>query len=329
MRFGLFGFVVAFLLSVFSVFPAGAAQQETPAGGCDVPRRSVAAIVESAGTSAESQPIPDAIPYVAPAGSEPDVATAQAVAELLADIVDCVNKGDIVGFLSLFSDGFLRRHFGEFGMSIVELREFQLEPVEPGNELVLHDARDVTVLPDGRISVLVQLEQGDDESPQLTSVLTLDRRGDDLVVDEWQPVAIESNETGWSLVEGPGYHGRIVPLDEVPEYVRWVNGAEAQGAWTPTDEQIAELESELPGFLRTLSSISPDLDDRLPEYSRHYLGYVEDGHAFIMVNAFCSIPGGGTESEPVIVMDGGDCYFYTVWDPTAGEFVSFQANGEA
>jgi hypothetical protein len=214
-------------------------------------------------------------------------------------------------------------------MTVEELRKFQLEPVEPGDELVLLEVLDVTELPDGRISVLVLLEQGDADSPELISVLTLTTRGEDLVVDEWQPVDLDASEMRWQAVSGPGYQGRIVPVDEVTEYVRWLNGDDAQGVWTPTEEQIAELEAELPGFLQTLSSISPDLDDRLPEYSRHYMGYVADGHAYIMVNAFCSIPGGGTESEPVIVMDGGDCFFYAVWDPTAGEFTAFQANGEA
>jgi hypothetical protein len=321
--------VLALFLVIIAALPVGAAQQATPVAGCDVPRRSGAAIIESAGKNPASNPIPDPIPYVAPDGEPVDPETSRRVHDLVDDFVECVNRGDVLGFLSLFSDGFLQRHFGAFELTAEDLDEFEVTLSAPGDKLVIVDVRDITLMPDGRFSVLVLLEQGDDESPELTSHFILTERDGNLVVDEWQPVTLNSHETGWQPVSGPGYHGAIVPVDEVAEYVLGLNGVSTQGAWTPTKEQIAELEAELPGFLRTLSSISLDLDDRLPEYQRHYMGYVAEGHAYILVNAFCSVPGGNAESEPVIVMDGGDCFFYAVWNPTTATFVDFQANGEA
>jgi hypothetical protein len=167
-------------------------------------------------------------------------------------------------------------------------------------------------------------------APELTSVLILTQRNGQLLIDEWQPVTLDDNPSAtWQIVSGEGYHGAIVPGGEVADYVTWFKSVDVQGTWTPTAEQISELEARLPGFLQTLSSAAPDLDDRLPEYTRHYMGYVEDGHAYILVNLFCSVPGENSLSEPVIVMDGGDCFFSVVWDPTARAFTDFMANGEA
>lgn len=323
------------LTLLLTVIPAGAAQEATPnaspVAGCDVAHRTPAAIVESAGANPGEEELPEPVPYVVPEGEPADDETARRVDALLDAFVDCVNRGDFVGFLSLFSDDFLRRHFGSFNVSLDDLDTYELEPMAPEERLELEEVRDVVRLPDGRVAVLVLLHQGEVSSPELTSLLILTERGGRLVIDEWQPVTLEENgAASWQVVSGDGYRGAIVPPDEVPDYVTWLNGAETQGVWTPTPDQIAELEAMLPGFLQTLSSISPDLDDRLPGYTRHYMGYVADGHAYILVNAFCSNPGGGDSlSEPVIVMDGGDCFFYVVWDPAAREFVAFQANGEA
>ena len=327
--------LLALILMLLTAFPAGAAQDATPdatpVAGCDVTRRTPAAIVESAGSTPGEEELPEPIPYVIPEGDPIDDETGRRVDQLLDSFVDCVNRGDFVGFLSLFSDGFLRRHFGSFDVSIEDLGTYELDPMMPDERLELEEIRDVTRLPDGRVSVLVLLHQGEELSPELTSVLILTERGGQLVIDEWQPATLDGDAAApWQIVSGDDYRGAIVPADEVADYVIWFKSVVVQGTWEPTAEQVAELEAMLPGFLQTLSSISPDLDDRLPEYTRHYLGYVEDGHAYILVNAFCANPGGGDSlSEPVAVMDGGDCFFYVVWDPAARAFTDFRANGEA
>jgi hypothetical protein len=326
--------LLALILALLTVVPAGAAQHATPeaspvATGCQLARRTPAAVIESAGTNPGEAELPGPIPYAIAEGYPIDAETGARVNVLLDAFVDCVNRGDLVGFLSLFSDGFLRRHFGSFDVAIDDLDTYELDPMPPDELLELSETRDVTRLLDGRISVLVLLHQGEELAPELTSVLILTERNGQLVIDEWQPVTLDDPSAPWQIVSGDGYRGAIVPADEVADYVTWLKSAVVQGTWTPTAEQISELEARLPGFLQTLSSAAPDLDDRLPEYTRHYMGYVEDGHAYILVNLFCTDPGENGLSEPVIGMDGGDCFFYVVWDPTALAFTAFMANGEA
>lgn len=324
--------MVALLLGLFTLvttaLPIRAEATPSPVpAGCAVEHRSVAAIAEAAGTGDEASDLPDPVSYRAPDGVPADAQTSERVAALVNDLIGCVNAGDIVGFLSLFTDGFLRRHFASD--IAADALDVAPTPLPADERLSLIELRDITVLPDGRIFVLVLLDQGERAAPELTSGLMLRDIDGALRIDEWQPVTLEAVAAAWESVNGPGYRGAIVPAGQVADYVRWLSGETVQGAWTPTPEQVAELEAALPGFIQTLSSVSPDLDDRLPRYQRHYLGYVADGHAYLMVNAFCSIPGGGSIFEPVAVLDGGDCFFYAVWDPAAGAFVGFHVNGEA
>jgi hypothetical protein len=180
---------------------------EPPA--CAVEHRTAAAIVESAGSGDESIPIPEAIPYSAPEGIPADPATIERVTVLAESLVGCVNGGDIVGFMSLLSNDFLRRHFSDFDLSLEEMTQLAATPTPLDEQLVLVAISDVTELPDGRIGVLVLLDQGEIESPELSSRLTLVEIDGHLLIDEWQPVLIERGGDGDGLQvvcgEGDGW----------------------------------------------------------------------------------------------------------------------------
>jgi hypothetical protein len=193
----------------------------------------------------------------------------------------------------------------------------------------LIEVRDVVVAEDGRVSALVLFDQGDRESPELTSVITFLVGPERLFIDEWQPVEIEVPEESWQIVEGAGYRGAIVPMTEAQIYIKGLTGRETQGAWLPSPEEIAALEAKLPVFLSDAPSAKDDLAERVPGYLRHYIGFVDDAHAYIMVNAFCDELEPGWASEIQIVMDGGDCFFHVVYDPANGTFLDLSINGNA
>ncbi|MCC6791849.1 MAG: hypothetical protein IT336_09195 [Thermomicrobiales bacterium] len=230
------------------------------------------------------------------------------------------------------SNDFLVRHFGDMDLSLEDLIEIAASPVPAPDDGLLYvsDVREVTLLADGRIAALVLLEQGQSDRPELTSVITFVERDGTLLLDAWQPVTLESSTGGgWQVVEGDGYNGVIVPGDLVADFLYGFFNEPIQGSWTPSAEQIATLEANLPAYLERAPAAAPDLHERVADYHRQYLGYVIEGRALILVNAFCSVPGIDWTSDMVFVMDGGDCYFVVSYDVTTGEFLDLRINGEA
>ena len=52
-----------------------------------------------------------------------------------------------------------------------------------------------------------------------------------------------------------------------------------------------------------------------------------DGRQVIFANDFCRALGGDWRQAPIIVDDGGDCYFQVEYDPAAGTFARLMVNG--
>jgi hypothetical protein len=300
---------------------------------CDVPHRTAAAIIEIAGTGDASTPIPDPIPYEILEGIAITPKTGEQIDALLESMVACVNEGDVLGFLSLLSNEFIARHFGEFDLTVETLNELIDHPVPlPADQrLSVVEIWNPTELSDGHYTALVIFDQGEIESPELTSELTFIEVDGQLVVDEWQPVLWDdpSSEDGWEYVQGAGYDGVIAPVDQVVDQLYGFFNQDVQGSWTPTEEQIATLESELPAFLKSAPGAEPDLHERVSGYHRQYFGYVIEGRALIFVNAFCDSFDGDWRSNAVFVMDGGDCFFSVSYDAVKGEFLDLRINGDA
>jgi hypothetical protein len=103
--------------------------------------------------------------------------------------------------------------------------------------------------------------------------------------------------------------------------------------WTPTEENVVALESELGSFLqenpdRFYSSGTP-VWERLDEYNRQYIGIILDGKQFIYANYFCDSVETDWRKDFVFVMDGGDCFFQFKYDVDLAEFFDLQVNGNA
>ena len=101
--------------------------------------------------------------------------------------------------------------------------------------------------------------------------------------------------------------------------------------WTPTLDQVRELESLLPQYL----AAHPPIDDKpvinFSEYGRQYIGVTKDRRKLIYLNAFCRPQRFGQkwEKEAVLVKDGGSCYFQIYFDPAEKEFIGLRYNGQA
>jgi len=106
--------------------------------------------------------------------------------------------------------------------------------------------------------------------------------------------------------------------------------------WTPDINDVLKMERELPAFLRRAvkkvegAAAKPEpLWKRAPAYQRQYFGMVEKGHWIVYGNFFCDAHGKDWRSQPVLVKDGGDCYFQVRYDPKTSRFFGLSVNGEA
>jgi hypothetical protein len=103
-------------------------------------------------------PGPPILPAGEPAGEE----IATAVRDTIAELVGCLNTGETMRILALYSDRFIAETFA--GLEITQ-EEYEQElaaatPREPGQEVQLFAYSEVVLLDDGRAAVLVL---GDDQ----------------------------------------------------------------------------------------------------------------------------------------------------------------------
>ena len=103
--------------------------------------------------------------------------------------------------------------------------------------------------------------------------------------------------------------------------------------WTPTEQQVAELEKVLAEYVRSISNAHYDrLTLNLSTYKRQYLGITSSGKEVIYVNAFCDAywsRDNTWKTDLVFVLDGGECFFQLTYDPESKEILEFNVSGEA
>jgi hypothetical protein len=111
-----------------------------------------------------------------------------------------------------------------------------------------------------------------------------------------------------------------------------------QEFWTPTLSEVLELEARLPAYLRSpeakkaAEGCCPQpvpLSRRAPAYKRQYVGVLDHGRLLIHANFFCEAPAHDWHRTPVVVDDGGDCYFQVDYDVRKRRFESIAVNGGA
>jgi cyclophilin family peptidyl-prolyl cis-trans isomerase len=143
-----------------------------------------------------------------------------------------------------------------------------------------------------------------------------------------------AEDVGNIAVEGDDYAGVIFSEENAPELVGSLYGpsaAEDLEYWTPDEDDVEDLEDEIEDFLEDAAEdgdVGEDVVEGLPEYGRQYAGIVEDGDELILANFFCD-GGSNPETIPVVVADGGDCFFRVTYDVDEEEFSDLEVNGEA
>lgn len=130
-------------------------------------------------------------------------------------------------------------------------------------------------------------------------------------------------------VQGPSYDGVIVPASAEDHYGKThAAGKKITGCWTPDRAAIARLEAALPAFLEKVKpERSPGLHAKVPRYKRQYAGFLAGGRK-IFVSFFCHEID-GWQTRPVLVRDGGDCFFQVVFDAETGALSDLMVNGES
>ena len=115
---------------------------------------------------------------------------------------------------------------------------------------------------------------------------------------------------------------------EAQKIYGFINGAPF---WTPSIDQVHELEALLPKYL----DAHPPSDDKpvtnFNLYGRQYIGVTKNRQKVIYLNAFCKPDSFGErcKKEPIIVKDGGSCYFQVYFNPAKKEFIHLNYNGQA
>jgi hypothetical protein len=329
--------LLSFLLPFGS--PATPVPKPLPTSECQLPPRTVAAIneiVSTAGTPAPKITIDDPIPYQKPDGTPAGAESISGVASTVRQFVACGNEGDILRLLAVFSDDFLRNHAGEMGLPITEDTSQLITAPEADTGVSILSVDDVVEVNDGSVSALVILQIVETYKSQTASLhftFVDDPDAGRWLIDEIRVVTIPVSMTTWTPVRGEGYEGVIVPEERVHELTDFYIGGPIEGAWTPTADDIAALERNLPSYEQTIEStifgISGDFIQLLPTYKRQYAGFIQGDRKKILVNATCEEDDLNWRTQPLIVMDGGDCFFRVVYDPAAGTYSDFQINGVA
>ncbi|HEX3808104.1 MAG TPA: hypothetical protein VHW02_00260 [Rhizomicrobium sp.] len=109
-----------------------------------------------------------------------------------------------------------------------------------------------------------------------------------------------------------------------------------QGVWTPSAQQIRELEARLPGaLLQEMAKRGHPAPPGSPapfEFGRQYAGFVTGGRRIVYVNAFpleVMNQEKDWRTRPAVVCDGGEAFFGVEYDPATKTFANFAFNGFA
>jgi hypothetical protein len=98
--------------------------------------------------------------------------------------------------------------------------------------------------------------------------------------------------------------------------------------WTPSPEQIAQIEVRLKPYLD--ASHQGEWIAKLGAYKRQYLGYTDGGKKWIFVNSLCERFWKTEESWRdglIIMFDGGPCFHNVRYNSSSGQFDQLHING--
>ena len=119
---------------------------------------------------------------------------------------------------------------------------------------------------------------------------------------------------------GPALDFVVFTGTEAEELLRGVLDREPGTIWEPSDGDVENLLDALPATARKF------VDRDLAAYKAQFVGIGEGPGKRVFGSFFCDSGGVDWQSTPVVVKDGGDCYFQVTYDPETGDFGNFFVN---
>jgi hypothetical protein len=320
----------------------------TDASACSVKPRTLNEVKQlvKQGQVARMMPQPSPLPIAdLPDGKPVSVETIAAITTTTEQLMACINAGDWLRALALVSDHGVETMDGDLTASLHDPSFATPHPAVAGKKVSLDEIVGARMLPDGRVGAVIR-QAGVNDTPVFWFFI---QEGDRWLVDGSIEIAQNrpngqgpccatptgtASPTGWQPVNDENYEGVIVPEAAGPDFFRAVDGTAHAGYWTPTVQQIAQLEDDLLHHLTPPSggvNSAPDkIGQYLETYHRQYAGFITaDGQRQIEVNFFCAAYDGLWQSQPVAVQDGGTCFFRITYDLTTGKFSDLRVNGDA
>jgi hypothetical protein len=315
---------------------------------CNAEPANINRIIEIAGSAIEDEnaTVPEEfIPL-----DEAEIATgdaAGAVIDLVNTFVACANADDELRALSLLSDDFIKRSAYDIlgGETPPDLSDGSA-PLDVEDQTRIAAMTDVYRLPDERYSVIFDLGPVSGETPfARVQFVIIDNDGEYQIDDyRFQDLEFDQPDCGSSEadgclppeeatpVTGDGYSGWIMTADQANEATLYFGLDDATyNGFEVTPEQITEAEAALPAFLANQPRATPRLIDEVNTgtYERQYLGYASEDQRLIVINGYCPDAYMSPSQYPVLVMDGGDCFWQATYSLTDKRFIRLSVNGDA
>jgi hypothetical protein len=134
----------------------------------------------------------------------------------------------------------------------------------------------------------------------------------------------------FEVVKTGEFEGVIVAREKADDFMKAFSGIEEKETWTPGRTDVLKLEKGIESFLKKAAPKgSQDLWTKIPKYKRQYIGIMRKGRKVIFVNFFCDALNMNWKAAPVVVEDGGDCFFNVLYDPASAAFSDLRINGDA
>jgi hypothetical protein len=134
----------------------------------------------------------------------------------------------------------------------------------------------------------------------------------------------------FEVVKTEEYEGVIIPRERAEGFMKAFSVTDEKEAWTPDRNSVLKLEERIESYLKKAAAKrSPGLWSKLAKYRRQYIGVTRSGRKVIFVNFFCDAFDADWKTRPVVVDDGGDCFFNLLYDPVSSTFSGLQINGDA
>lgn len=139
--------------------------------------------------------------------------------------------------------------------------------------------------------------------------------------------AVPTGNSPYREISGENLQGVIVPADRAAEFSIF----KATGYWTPTEADVAAFDAAFTTWIADQTEWGADeVSQRWPaDYTRQYVGFERDEQTLLFVNAFCATEYLDWKNQPVMVDDGGPCFFSVVFNPATFEFTDLMINGMA